>query len=290
VKIEDYRLLVELKKYETIRATAKKILISQPAITQRLKYIEDYFGGRIFLRTPKQLVPTAFGEVIIEHAMNVLKNEDLLRNRLSQVSAGVSGTLSIGASSLFSQYFLPEVLEEFTGKYPDVTIDLVTGVSEEIRKSSSDFHVSVVRGDPIKNNTCKKLFSDPLYLFDTMPLDKGEERPFIEFKSDPGFQRLIESWMSRQKYIRFRRTMKVDHFETAKQMMKRGLGMTVLPESISLNEMDKYDYLPLMDGNRPFSRETWVCMKSEMNQLPQVRAFMEHIMAKNVCKEEMDEA
>ncbi|ARI78939.1 LysR family transcriptional regulator [Halobacillus mangrovi] len=281
MKIDDYRLLINLKDYRTIRATAKKVLISQPAITQRLKYVEETLGGKIFLRTPKQLVPTSFGEVVLEHAVNVIKNEEALRNRLALTNSSISGTLSIGASSLFSQYFLPEVLRVFTEKYPDVTVDLVTGVSEEIRQSAEDFHVCVIRGEPLNEFECDRLFSDPLHLFDTYPLKKGEERPFIEFKSDPGFQRLIENWMSSQKQIRFRRSMKVDHFETAKQMMKRGLGMTVLPESISLTEMDTCAHIPLVEGNRSYTRETWICRKEVISQLPQVDAFLKEIMGKD---------
>ncbi|WP_226585261.1 LysR family transcriptional regulator [Halobacillus litoralis] len=277
MRIEDYQLLLDLNDCKTIRSTAKKILISQPALTQRLKYIEDYLEGIIFLRTPKKLVLTPFGELVVSHAKQVVEKEAELRNRLSTAKGKVAGTLFIGASSLYSQHFLPQILQSFTKKYPEVTIDLVTGVSEEIRQSASSFHVCIVRGDPLKDYSSIHLLDDPLYLFDYTSLTFPSDRPFIEFKSDPDFQRLIESWVSVHKAIPFKRSIRVDHFETAKQMMKHGLGMTVLPASISEEERDLYPNVPLTLHGEPVVREAWACMKREVAELPQVAAFVSHL-------------
>ncbi|GEN55446.1 LysR family transcriptional regulator [Halobacillus faecis] len=276
MKIEDYQLLLDLNQCRTIRKTAKSILISQPAITQRLKYIEEHLGGKIFLRTPKGLLPTPFGEVVLTHAENVLDQEDMLQEKLAQVEGKVAGTLSLGASSLYSQHFLPDLLQSFTKAYPDVTIDLVTGVSEEIRQAASPFHIAIVRGEPIEDYESFHLWSDPLFLLDTVPIGKGE-RPLIEFKSDPGFQKLIETWMARDRGILVKRSIKVDHFETAKQMMMRGLGMTVLPSSIIYEEKDTYSWLPLEKEGQAMVRETWACVKPGSRALPQVEAFLNHM-------------
>ncbi|MGP4062647.1 LysR family transcriptional regulator [Halobacillus sp. H74] len=277
MKLEDYQLILNLKEYGTIRATAKKILISQPALTQRLKYIEEYLGGLIFLRTSKKLLPTPFGEVVLDHAATVMKREEQLWTRLAKAKGKVAGTLSIGASSLFSQYFLPDILEKFTAQHPEVTIDLVTGVSEEIRQNAHSFHICIVRGEPLKDYEKFHLLDDPLYLFDRYPLRSKLTRPFIEFKSDPEFQKLIERWMYAQDGLLFKRSIKVDHFETAKQMMSRGLGMTVLPESICSNEKNHFEYIPLTMEGKSIVRETWACIKPGLRDLPQVEAFMKHI-------------
>lgn len=79
MKIQDYALLLKLNEIGTIRATAKTILISQPAVTQRLKYIENYFGEEIFIRTPKRLLLTSSGEMILKHAKEVISKENELK-------------------------------------------------------------------------------------------------------------------------------------------------------------------------------------------------------------------
>ncbi|CDQ21589.1 DNA-binding transcriptional regulator, LysR family [Halobacillus karajensis] len=276
MKIEDYQLLLDLNKCGTIRKTAVHVLISQPALTQRLKFMEEHLGGQIFLRTSKRLIPTSFGEIVLAHAEEVLKKESELGDKLAKVEGKITGTLSIGASSLYSQHFLPGLLQSFTKEYPDVTIDLVTGVSEEVRQSAAFYHISIVRGEPIKGYESLHLLSDPLFLFDSIPFGE-KERPLIEFKSDTGFQKLMEQWMLRDSSILVKRSIKVDHFETAKQMMKRGLGMTVLPGSIISEEKNHFAWMPLETEGRAIVRETWACVKSEVKALPQVEAFLGHI-------------
>ncbi|WP_181350313.1 LysR family transcriptional regulator [Thalassobacillus sp. CUG 92003] len=277
MKIEDYRLLEALDQYGTIRMTAKKILISQPAVTQRLKYIEDYFNQHIFIRTSKQLLATPPGEMIIAHAKQVLEHERELNDRLDQTREGVAGTLSIGASSLVSQRYLPAILQAYTQAYPHVSIDLVTGVSEEIKIANHPFHIRIIRGDKMERMEARHLFSDALYLFDTQPFEGVVDRPFIEFKSDPDFGSLVEEWFYNQANIRPRTTIKVDQFETGKQFMKKGLGMTVLPESMADSSLREYPHLALEMNNRPLARETWACYQEPFQQLPQVRAFLELI-------------
>src|SRR5699024_12732977 len=100
MKIDDYDLLLKLNEIGTIRGTAKVILISQPAVSQRLKFIEDYFGEIIFIRTSKCLKVTPSGEIILKHAKEVVERERNIKNRLSASSVEVKGTLSIACSTL----------------------------------------------------------------------------------------------------------------------------------------------------------------------------------------------
>lgn len=55
MKIEDYRLLITLDETKTLRKAAEILYISQPAVTQRLKAIENAFGVDIFIRTKKTI-------------------------------------------------------------------------------------------------------------------------------------------------------------------------------------------------------------------------------------------
>ncbi|UOQ44457.1 LysR family transcriptional regulator [Halobacillus salinarum] len=280
MKIEDYQLLIHLSENKTIRATAKKILISQPALTQRLKYIEEYFDTPIFVRTPKRLEATPSGELILAHAKKMMLEEKRVHELVSKTRGTISGTLSLGVSSLVSQHFLPEILESFTTDYPEVHVDLITGVSEEIRRSSKEYHVCIIRGGKMKELSCTLLFEDPLYLFDTVPLDGNVVRPFIEFKSEPEYQMLVEEWLSQNKQLQVKRSIKVDQFETAKQMMIKGLGMTVLPKSIVTEEMRGLPHVPLLHAGKTISRDTWVCSQNSMKELPQVAAFLSFLEGK----------
>ncbi|SHF50135.1 LysR family transcriptional regulator [Ornithinibacillus halophilus] len=284
MKIDDYELLIRLNEIGTIRGTAKAVLISQPAVTQRLKYIEEYFGEKIFIRTSKSLLLTPSGEIIINHAKKVLEQEAALKDKLSQSSEEVQGTLSIACSSLISQRFLPAILGEFTQKFPKVTVDLVTGISEDIKSQHKDYHVCIIRGEKLKGSTCERLFDDPLYIFDTeeFPSDSVKERPLISFKSDDSMHELVDHWLYHHQHeIKPIKTIRVDQIETCKQFMKQGIGMAVLPESVSDSMKEDYPNIPLTLNGDAVTRDTWVCYQEGIRKLPQVDEFINILTSKS---------
>ena len=290
MRIDDYILLLKLNEIGTIRGAAKAVLISQPAVTQRLKSIEDYFDRMIFIRTPKRLIPTPAGELILKHAENVIENEKEMKNRLAQTSEEVQGTLSIACSSLISQRFLPTILGEFTNHYPKVAIDLVTGISEDIKKHHKKYHVCIIRGEKLKESKCMRLFDDPLYIFDTesFPENKMKERPLIAFNSDDSMHELVDNWLyHHQNHIKPMKTITVDQIETCKQFMKQGLGMAVLPESVSDSMKKDYPYLPLQLNGEPVTRATWLCYQEGVRELPQVDHFIDALNSQSFLERQV---
>src|SRR5699024_5476158 len=133
MKIEDYELLCQLYKIGTVRKTAKKIMISQPAVSQRLKFIEEYFGEQIFIRTAKKLELTTSGEIIIAHAKKVLQQETALKNTLALSSEQVRDTLSVRCYTVINQQYMPQIHAKYTKMHPLVSVELVTGLSEHLK-------------------------------------------------------------------------------------------------------------------------------------------------------------
>ncbi|HLR74892.1 MAG TPA: LysR family transcriptional regulator [Virgibacillus sp.] len=282
MRIDDYKLLLKLNDIGTIRGTAKEILISQPAVSQRLKFIEEYFSETIFIRTPKKLVLTPSGEMILTHATQVVAAEQNIKNKLAQSSTEVQGTLSIACSSLISQRFLPNILSEYTTAYPNVSIDLVAGISERIKREHKNYHVCIIRGEQLKDSECVRLFADPLYMFDTekFPKNKIKKRPLISFKSDDSMHDLVDDWLYHQDNIQPLKVINVDQIETCKQFMMQGLGMAVLPKSVSEKLMDKYPHIPLTLNGSNVTRDTWVCYQDGIRKLPQVDKFIKILLNK----------
>lgn len=281
MKIDDYELLIKLHEIGTVRGTAKVVLISQPAVSQRLKFIEDYFGETIFIRTPKRLVVTPSGEIILKHARKVIEQERQVKNRLAQSSKEIRGTLSIACSSLISQRFLPSILAYYTKEYPLVSIDLVTGLSEDIKRAHKNYHVCIIRGEKLVESTCIHLFEDPLYIFDIEPFHEGQvkDRPLISFKSDDSMNEMADHWFyDHQGRTSSLKTIRVDQIETCKQFMKQGIGMAVLPKSVSNSLMDDYPHIPLTVDNKRVARSTWLSYQEGVRELPQVDRFIEHLL------------
>ncbi|WP_029425057.1 LysR family transcriptional regulator [Alkalibacillus haloalkaliphilus] len=283
MKIDDYKLLVTIKKLGTISGAAKELLISQPAISQRLKQIEDQWEEKLFIRNHKNLLVTPVGEKVINFAEEMINREKRLLDELSKVSNTVNGRLSLAVSSVVGQYLLPQILEEYIDLYPNVKVELMTGLSQSIRNSIEDFHLSIIRGEKSPNLNCIKLFSDRLYLVDKKTLEnKQKEKLLIEFQSDDAsLHAMCDEWFIQNPGIRLSRKIKVDQIETCKQLMSHGIGMAILPQ-VAIQDLDpeKYELIPLTLESEYLTRPTWLCYSENAKELPQVKAFLDIIKNK----------
>ncbi len=72
LKLKQLRLLVAIASHNSILHAAEEISISQPAATKLLKDLESYFNVRLFERTNRGVIPTQFGEALVQHGKLVL--------------------------------------------------------------------------------------------------------------------------------------------------------------------------------------------------------------------------
>ncbi|GAF66636.1 putative transcriptional regulator [Bacillus sp. TS-2] len=288
MKVDDFRILVALEEAKTIRAAAKVLLISQPAVSQRLKNIESEWGKELFIRTPQQLILTPNGEKVVNFARKMLAEHKLVQHDLLSDSEVISGTLSLGVSSIISQYVLPPILKEYLSLYPKVQLELVSGLSSEIHSSHHSFHLSITRGEKLGIEESFLLFQDPLYLIDS--IEGKPSSTYIEFQTDSSFQSIVNDWFSQTPQYKPLSKIKVDQIETSKQLLKNGIGKTVLPRTAIYDlDLAQYQLIPLMKTNKMILRDTWLTYSSYSQKLPQVDAFLKLIQSKNFHFYEQDQ-
>ena len=276
MKIDDYRLLITLDETKTLRKAAEILYISQPAVTQRLKAIESSFGVEIFIRTKKQLITTTEGAMIIDHARDMLKRERLFFDKMQAHIGEVNGTISIGCSSLIGQTLLPEVLSLYNTQFPNVEIQVQVGSTEQIKANHRDYHVMITRGNKVMNLSNTHLFNDEHYFI--YPKDRREDvtkLPFIEFQADPIYINQIKQWYNDNLGQDYHATITVDQVATCKEMLLRGVGVTVLPE-IMMKNIDKnmFEFEKVSIEDEPLIRSTYMSYDGSMLQLPQVDSFV----------------
>lgn len=121
----DYR---ELKYMLTIADTgsitnaAKKLYVSQPALSHLLSKLETELGVKLFERNRSPLVPTYAGERYLDTARKILAlNENFLREMIDICNCD-SGKIELGITRERSGYMLPPVLREFRKRYPKVQV------------------------------------------------------------------------------------------------------------------------------------------------------------------------
>lgn len=127
--INAFRYFVALDKYKTISKTARKLFITQPALTNYIKRMEEELGVTLVDRTTKPLQFTAYGTIFLKYAEHIVALDDELHVKLESAMDSEEQMIKIAATtgglSIFCQY-LPKVSRQ----YPKLTIELMeTGIS-----------------------------------------------------------------------------------------------------------------------------------------------------------------
>lgn len=105
--------------------TAKKFFISQTAITQQIKSLENQLGVKLFNRTNRHVELTPSGEVFVHEAKAIISRTKLAFKKAQLASIGISGTLNIGFVPNLEKTNFPEIIRGFHEKYPNIFLSFI---------------------------------------------------------------------------------------------------------------------------------------------------------------------
>lgn len=126
VNLELYRVFYTVAKCGSLTRAAEELYISQPAVSQSIKQLENQLGVPLFDRRHRGMELSAQGGKVIfaevERALELLYQAE---TRLAEVQASAVGAIRIGASDTIFEYFLADKIVEFHERFPAVKIELM---------------------------------------------------------------------------------------------------------------------------------------------------------------------
>jgi LysR family transcriptional regulator, transcriptional activator of the cysJI operon len=132
--LENFRLRVfrEVAAQSSFRRAAEVLYISQPAVTQQIKALEEELGTRVFDRSGGKVRLTAAGEVLLRHAEQAEIVLSRAVEEIGSIEGEVRGSLRVAASTTIAQYVLPRVLAEFARLHPGVRLELESANTQRV--------------------------------------------------------------------------------------------------------------------------------------------------------------
>ena len=104
---------------------AKRLYVSQPALSQAINRLEGKLGLKLFDREGGQIALTPARRVFVDNGAGLLYMNGQLEERMHAITSMQNETLRIGISQFYGQYHLPNFLPQFCAQYPGVKIDLI---------------------------------------------------------------------------------------------------------------------------------------------------------------------
>jgi LysR family cys regulon transcriptional activator len=116
-----------------ITAAAERLYTSQPGVSKQLKLLEEELGMQLFTRKGKSLdAVTPAGKKVLERARVIMQEVENIRTLAADYFEEKDGSLSIATTHTQARYVLPKIIATFRERFPDISLNLHQGTSEQI--------------------------------------------------------------------------------------------------------------------------------------------------------------
>lgn len=238
----------------SISSAAEKLYITQPAVSKRIKNLEDEFGAALFDTVGRSIIPTAAAYDLLPFVRRWLDDYEACKASLQHAKEVASGRLVIGTSHHIGLHHLAHVLKRFIQTYPAVQLEVRFVDSEEAHKAVLEGEISLafLTLPPTFDRRLNyhTLWSDPLYFVTgtLSPLAQKSKVSLLQLAHYPAILPAANTFTSQITLAEFAKhnlrpyaTMSTNPLESIRMLVSVGLGWSVLPETLINQDLIKID-------------------------------------------------
>jgi len=266
----DPKLYSLLKVAETGNFTqaANALNLTQPAVSQHIKALEDECNVKIFERVGNRIILTRQGDKVVETAKTIL---GIYKNMLNEFTGIMSGTqeINIGITHTVESNRITEVLARYASENIGITIRLFTGTPAKIRRKLKNYELNLAIVDGSFEDSMletRQLDVDQLVVVvdPSHRLAAKKSVSLQEIKNEKLILRLPESGTGNLfkssvesadlRLDEFNVILEVDNIATIKDLVRRGYGVSVIARSACVDEIQKRKLVALPIENINLTR------------------------------------
>ncbi len=277
-KIEEYSDLTfhQLTLFRTVAQhlsytrAAEQLYLSQPAVSQQVKALEQQLGLPLFARQGRGIVLTPAGRELQQHTERLLALFADLAPLIQDIHQIKRGSVTIGASTSAGTYLVPALLGAFHRRYPGIQITLTVANRYAIEQSLLTYQVDLVvmsivaHHEPfvIEHLTSYELViiaspTHPLAGQSRLTLDDLRKETVLLREQGAGTRHDAELYFA-QAGIRLHSGLEFDSIEAIKESVMAGLGIAVLSRESVASEAMHGDLMILPVEGFPLERHWYV--------------------------------
>lgn len=133
MEIRQLKAFLAIAEAKTFTAGARRVNVTQAAISMQIKQLEDEVGLPLFVRTPRRVIVTEAGEYLMGRARRILREHDSALAEIAELGGVEHGRLRIGsASAEFATQQLPHILQGLREKFPNSELGVTSGTSQTL--------------------------------------------------------------------------------------------------------------------------------------------------------------
>jgi DNA-binding transcriptional LysR family regulator len=251
INLNQLRVFYEAARTGSFTSAARKLCITQPAVTAQIKSFEDQCNLKLFKKKGRSLYLSEEGSTLYEYIKRIFEYEREVEDVIEEMRKLKRGTLRLGTSKAYARYFMPFLISSFREAFPQIKVHLDEGSSMDILRSLLDLKNEValiarVKEDPNIAFLPFKRDQLMLILSPTHSLAKKKSVFVEELANQPMIMKEMGSGTRKQVNELFSRKgltpnvlMETSNTEFIKQLVQRGEGISFLVEEAVAAEINK---------------------------------------------------
>lgn len=230
---------------------AEHLCITQPAVSQHIKHLEEFYGCKLFDTTNRKIVLTHQGKLLEEFATTVFSDAKHFKENISSVNTETM-QFSFGATLSIGEYVMPKILSRLLTKYPKMKIHMSVANTQVLleRLNNGELDFIVVEGLFDKSEYDSTLFSLERFIPVCSPQSEfaNKEVGFREItksrlilrEEGSGTREIFENILQKNNYSlhAFEKVIEIGNMAAIKKMVSSGLGITFLFEVAAKSEIE----------------------------------------------------
>lgn len=132
IDLELYRTFYVVAKNKHMTKASEELHISQPAISQSIKKLEEQLNGTLFLRSNKGMELTEEGKMFYEYVKGALELIDNAEKEFTSFKNLDKGEIKIGCSTTLTKLILMDTIEKFHKDYPNININITNDLTSDL--------------------------------------------------------------------------------------------------------------------------------------------------------------
>lgn len=279
INLEYYKIFYYVAKLGGITLAAEELSITQPAVSQAIKHLEEAVRIPLFVRTGKGVRLTAAGEMLYVYVKRGYESIRMGEQKLKDIADPESGEIRIGASDMTLQFFLLPFLQHFHEEYPRVRLTVTNGPTPEtlryMQEGKIDFGVVTgplqVKGDmelrPVRKVRDVFVAGSKFEQLKgkILPLRVLEELPIICLEKNTSTRRYMDEFL-RENGVVLNPEIELATSDMLVQFARRNLGVASVVEDFAMPSLTGGELFRLV-FERPIPERFMYLMLDKKNPL-----------------------
>ena len=132
MELRQLRHFVAVVDSGNLSVAARKVYLSQPALTRSIRGLEESLGTVLFSRSARGMVVTAAGERLYQYGRMILNDCRRAAEEMRTLKSGVVGNVSVGIGAMFSSYVADVVIDRVAKELPGLNVSVTEGYFEDL--------------------------------------------------------------------------------------------------------------------------------------------------------------